>query len=251
MWKFEKFLSSISSPQYQKLGYLGGLQHSSRWNSIIEVMVAILIVTIGVMWAYEIVFRGQTLATTTENRVRAINIAREGLEIVENIRDTNWIKLSSDTLSCYDVLDYNVTCIGAWTGSVAGLDRMDSGSYITLRNANGTWTLKKVASPVSVPNTSDANYLTARNAYLAQFPVYQDSNGLVTQTWSYVDRCVPSKMINCNTGYSREIIITRPTDYSTINAEVVVTWVETARKEPLVIRIPYTLYNWKYEFYKD
>lgn len=82
-------------------------------------MVAILVVSVGIMGAYQIANRGNTLATTTENRIKAINMAREGLEIVENIRDSNWIKLSSDYKSCYDVLDYDLSCIGRGTGAIA------------------------------------------------------------------------------------------------------------------------------------
>jgi Tfp pilus assembly protein PilV len=46
-------------------------------NSIIEVMVAITVITLGVVGAYQIVFKGVTLAATSENRIKAINIARE------------------------------------------------------------------------------------------------------------------------------------------------------------------------------
>ena len=40
-------------------------------------MVAITVVTLGVVGAYQIVFKGVTLAATSENRIKAINIARE------------------------------------------------------------------------------------------------------------------------------------------------------------------------------
>lgn len=50
---------------------------NERGNSIIEVMVVIVILTIGIIGAYGILDSGQKLSTTSENRIKAINIARE------------------------------------------------------------------------------------------------------------------------------------------------------------------------------
>lgn len=86
-----------------------------RGNSIVEVMVVMVIVTTGIIGTYRILDSGQKLASTSENRIKAINIAREGIEAVENIRDTNWIKFSSDYNNCWRVKDYNPTCIGSIT----------------------------------------------------------------------------------------------------------------------------------------
>lgn len=52
------------------------------------------------------------LASTTESRIQAINLAREGIEAVENIRNTNWIKFTSDYENCFDVKNYNASCVG-------------------------------------------------------------------------------------------------------------------------------------------
>jgi Tfp pilus assembly protein PilV len=85
---------------------------NNRGNSIIEVMVVLLILTVGIVGTYGILDSGQKLSTTTQNRIKAINIAREGMEAVENIRDTNWLKFSSDYENCWKVKDYDSTCIG-------------------------------------------------------------------------------------------------------------------------------------------
>ncbi len=101
---------------------------SQRGNSIIEVMVVIIILTIGITGAYNIISSGQKLSSTAENRIKAINIAREGLEAVENIRDTNWIKFSSDYNNCWKVKDYDTTCIGN-----SGKEYL-TGSYILIQS---------------------------------------------------------------------------------------------------------------------
>ncbi len=207
-------------------------------NSIIEVMVVIVVVTMGIVGAYQITSKGIVLAATTENRIKAINIAREGLEIIENIRDTNWVKLSSDLNGCWDVINYDVTCIGSSTG--ASTNKIVPGSYITSQNANGTWVLTAVAGPVGTGSV-----------YRSKFPVYLDANGLVTQSGWYTALCTPTVTKNCKTPFTRELIITRPTDYSTIDIEAKITWTELGKTEPFEVKIPYTLYNWKYQFYTD
>ena len=92
-------------------------------------------------------------------------MARESLEIVENIRDTNWIKLSSDYRACYDVLNYDINCIGSATGVVNTVDRMYNGSYLPTVRSNGAWTLTPVASPSTI-----------RGTYASQFPIFLDNN---------------------------------------------------------------------------
>lgn len=53
------------------------LYKNKRGNSVIEIIVVIIIVTIGIVGAYGIINSGQKLSTTSENRIKAINIARE------------------------------------------------------------------------------------------------------------------------------------------------------------------------------
>lgn len=50
---------------------------NQKGNSIIEVMVVILIITVGIVGTYGLLDSGQKLSTTAENRIKAINIARE------------------------------------------------------------------------------------------------------------------------------------------------------------------------------
>ena len=54
-----------------------GIMLNNKGNSIIEVMVVIIILTIGIVGTYSILDGGQKLSTESENRIRAINIARE------------------------------------------------------------------------------------------------------------------------------------------------------------------------------
>jgi len=57
----------------------------------------------------------QKLANSTESRIEAIQIARDGLEAFTNIRDTNWLRFAADRANCWNVLNYNASCIGSAT----------------------------------------------------------------------------------------------------------------------------------------
>ena len=67
-------------------------------------------------------------------------------------------------------------------------------------------------------------------------------------------KCRNDLQVNCDTGFTREIRITRPGATSsilnTIKITSIVTWQDGKRKEPYVIKMEYTLQNWKHEFYK-
>lgn len=78
------------------------------------------------------------LASTTESRIQAINLAREGLEAVENIRNSNWTKYSSDYENCFDVANYDSNCVG---NSLVPKMYMSANDTKVLTNQSGMWYL--------------------------------------------------------------------------------------------------------------
>jgi hypothetical protein len=60
---------------------------------------------------YNLYDSSQKLANTTQNRIQAIGIAREGIEAVTNIRDTNWKTFSANNQHCWNTFNYNQNCI--------------------------------------------------------------------------------------------------------------------------------------------
>jgi len=204
---------------------------SQRGNSIIEVMVVIIILTIGITGAYNIISSGQKLSSTAENRIKAINIAREGLEAVENIRDTNWIKFSSDYDNCWNVKNYDVGCIG-----VPG-KKFPAGSY-TLVQSGALWTLSGTILP-------SGTYAT----YIGQFPIFLDTNSLPTSSGNNI-KCSSLKTSDCKTIFTREIQITYPSaDNDHIKVNSIVTWVDSSLTTgPHSINLETILTNWKKKF---
>lgn len=75
-------------------------------------MIVLVIVTIGITGTFQVLHGGIKLASTTESRIQAINLAREGIEAVEHIRNTNWTKFTSDYQNCFDVANYDAGCVG-------------------------------------------------------------------------------------------------------------------------------------------
>lgn len=54
---------------------------------------------------------GLRLTNLTENRITALNLAREGIEAVSNIRDSNWLKYANDKDLCWMTAFYDGGCI--------------------------------------------------------------------------------------------------------------------------------------------
>ncbi len=63
-------------------------------ETIVEVLVSTVLLVSVLAAAFVLLQRGSSANVNIENRIVAINIAREGVEAVRNIRDTNWLKYS-------------------------------------------------------------------------------------------------------------------------------------------------------------
>lgn len=207
---------------------------NKKGNSIIEVIVVIVIITTWLVWAYNILNSWSKLALTTENRIKATNIAREWMEAVQNIRDTNWIKYSSDITDCWNVLDYNSSCIWNTTFVYA----ISSWSYVINQNWS-LWYLSWIT-----------NSATSFSWYIKNFPIYFDDNWLITQSWTYTKKCNITSTTSCVSIFSREIIIKYPDTWTTNDKRMEVTskvkWVDWWKKwDPYEINLSSILTNWK------
>jgi prepilin-type N-terminal cleavage/methylation domain-containing protein len=64
---------------------------SLKGFTLIELLIAITIFLIGIMAAFSLTLNNLNNAKENSNRVIAADLAREGIEIVRNIRDSNWL----------------------------------------------------------------------------------------------------------------------------------------------------------------
>jgi len=63
--------------------------------TLLEVMVAIFVITVGIMGVMTILQRTIFLTSVSFSRLTAAYLAQEGIEIVRNVRDTNWLENSA------------------------------------------------------------------------------------------------------------------------------------------------------------
>lgn len=59
--------------------------------SLLEVMVAMLIISIGMIGVISLIVSNINLSNLSKNKLIAMNLAQEGIELVRNIRDENWL----------------------------------------------------------------------------------------------------------------------------------------------------------------
>ena len=87
----------------------------SRGFTLIEAIVAIGVISVGFVGALVLLSKSASQASLLKNRVIAAHLAEEGVEVIYNIRDTNWLKDMnwrtglSDT--AFALVDYNSTAI--------------------------------------------------------------------------------------------------------------------------------------------
>ncbi len=64
--------------------------------TLIELLISITVFLIGIMAAFSLSLYNLNTSKDNANRVIAADLAREGIEIVRNIRDSNWLALEAD-----------------------------------------------------------------------------------------------------------------------------------------------------------
>jgi type II secretory pathway pseudopilin PulG len=95
---------------------------NKKWFTIIELMVAIIIFTIWFLSAYLLVYSAINSSIRSKSEIIASNIAREQIELVKNIRDTNWIKNND-----WDNIDSYLP-LWTWTWNLSSFE------YYTIEN---------------------------------------------------------------------------------------------------------------------
>lgn len=183
-------------------------------------MVTLLIITVWIVWVFTIYSNSRKLSDTTKYRIEAIEIAREGIEAMKNIRDTNYLALGSDTVNCWNTFNYNWNCV--WITSPYTSTDISSWSYIIYQDSlSNRWLLSW---------TTTWNY--SESAYRNNFKIKKDSNWFYTQSGWIVDL----KPI-----FTREIQISYPSSSndSKMDVKSLVQWADSSgtHKVDLVLEL--------------
>jgi type II secretory pathway pseudopilin PulG len=132
-------------------------------QTLIETLVASIVLVMGISAAVGLAIYGLSASTTVNKQLIASGLAREGIEAVKNMRDTNWLRTAADT-NCFDF--YTQSSIGvchkSWL-NISGGYNIDPGSssqtYALGLTANGTnnyWNLIPTATAFGLDtNSSD------------------------------------------------------------------------------------------------
>jgi type II secretory pathway pseudopilin PulG len=207
---------------------------------MIELIIMMSIMALGVTAMFGVIGSGTDFAKDTEDTIKAINLAREGIEWVTDWRNTNWLRFSSDRENCWKAKDYDSTCIGDTSELIS--NKILSGSY-TLNVRNGAWYLSWVA----IGGTPATNFSTSWTQYKSEYKTYLDANGFFTQSGiTSTTFCSSKTQTGCLTPFTREIRITiGATETGSMQVSSIVRW---QRKRKIEIILDTTLTNWKSKF---
>lgn len=205
------------------------MKKSKLWTSVVESMVVMLIITIWVVWSYNIYVNSMRVSESTSYKVEAIAMAREWIEALTNIRDTNWMIYRANTTNCWNTYNYEWSCITAdWT-FWNEYTNIPSWSYI-LYNLNDRWTLSGATT-----------WTYSSSWYRNDFRVKKDNLWFYTQNYSTWTNFFPI--------FTREIKISYPTWAWTppqkMNVESIVRWTDAWRGSwNYEVKLETLLTNW-------
>lgn len=201
------------------------LRQNSRGATLIEIMAMLVVLSLVLATMFATLIQGINFSRDTEARIQAINIAREGIEAVMNIRNTNWLRFPSNRTKCWDA-DKGVACL-----SNPNPQKILSGSYV-LKQAHGLWFLSWAASWDTYSNSFVRyNIGVNKNGWY----VDPSSDGVGTQQCNIINKT------NCRSMFAREIQIREKTESGMI-VEARVYWRNTAERK---VSLTAEITNWK------
>jgi len=124
-----------------------GKQHyAPRGTTMIEVIVALSVVTLGIIGALNLSLESHSTVGFSKEEIIAANLAREAIDIVRNMRDNNWLQ-------------------GAlWDQGFAG-SGVELGGVLNFDTVNNKWELRHVADPLGALDDETSRLYVKDNFY--------------------------------------------------------------------------------------
>jgi len=195
------------------------MKKTKNATSILEAMIVMLIIVVWVVGLFSIFNNSQKLSNTTKNRIEAIEIAREWIEAMKNIRDTNWLMFGWDKDNCFNTLNYDSNCVWGWSYNKINNNK----SYIIFQDINDNFKWKLAEKP---------SWNFTNSTYRNNFRVYKN-DWFYTQTWT-----------TNPTIFTREIKITHSTStWFTVNS--IVQWADSSKNWAHKVELKDLITNWK------
>jgi len=136
-------------------------RRASKGQTLIETIVAIGLLTTGVVGGLSLAIYTLGASDVTIKQIIATNLAREGIEVIRQRRDTNW--LTGTLADCSAIMGAGQQCYLNWDSGIDG-NPSQKKYRISFNPALNTW---QIISPADGPNT---------RLYLQPNGVYTDVN---------------------------------------------------------------------------
>ena len=94
----------------KKLLIKNWLKQNISGESLLEVMIALFVVTIGTATATSLIITSIKANVFNKDSLISLNLVQENLEYMRNLRDSNWLAYSADTQHCWNTSTSNGTC---------------------------------------------------------------------------------------------------------------------------------------------
>lgn len=188
-------------------------------QSLVEMIVALAIILTGLIGALTLTISNLSASGEAGTRVVATNLAREGIDVVRNIRDTNWLKNSPWDDLLHDAADH--TAIAVFNPA-----------------ADPAWQLN--FTPSAIDEAAAKLYLSADNLYLQNIPSPGGTETLYSRLLTLDPIClnlvtkIESITGGACVGGEEKIGIRVKTE---------VAWTESGRSHSIILEDK--LYNWR------
>lgn len=142
-----------------------------------ETIIALSILSIGITISSMVILNSMRNLMVAKQRVVAVNIAREGIEAVRSIRDTNWLFYSDHRRQCWN---HDPSTVGVCDG----LSPIKPDTYIVYKHApEGSWRLQLAdadlfADSDQPPDTINDNDLDLVDLSFVDVDTNTNSDGL-------------------------------------------------------------------------
>lgn len=130
---------------------------SKRGETLLEVLISLTILVVGMMATLRLISASSVNNQLTKERVIATNLAREGLEAVRNIRDTNWLRYAGEKRICWNNLDLS-KCLDGDGNGVADTAIGHRKAYTATFDISSAyrWQLNSFGTRLDISNGIDA-----------------------------------------------------------------------------------------------
>ena len=187
--------------------------------TLIEVMAAVAVLSIGLIGGLTAITKNLSIISGGEDRIIAANLAAEGIELVRNVRDTNWLQGAVD-----------------WKFNVEGYN--PSNEAVKFFCADPATVYKITPLPLGIDDTTRCSGAGVDRP--CQIYVYtKTADGSKCYSDNFGNQVGYSRVA---TGFFRFIKLTELSSDS-VKAKVQIKWLEGSQYKYLTVEE--TLYNWK------